>query len=97
MFYVHVLFHIEIISSHSKTFGAEESHIMSDFFNKKFKNENSLINFFSKELSDKKLRLNLSNEILSKYKIYDQDKIIVDKMCLFSHHHRGFVDCLHFV
>ena len=70
----------QIISSHSKTFGAEESHILSDFFNKKFKNENSLINFFSKELFDKDLCSNLSNEILSKYKRYDQDKIIVDKM-----------------
>jgi len=70
----------QIISSHSKTFGAEESHILSDFFNKKFKNENSIINFFSKELLNKDLCLNLSNEILSKYKMYDQDKIIVDKM-----------------
>ena len=83
----------QIISSHSKTFGAEESHILSDFFNKKFKNENSLINFFSKELSDKKLRLNLSNEILSKYKIYHQDKIIVDKMP-FNFRWIGFIKIL---
>ena len=67
-------------SSHSKTFGAEESHVMSDFFIKKFKNKNSLANFFSKELVDKNTCTKLSNEILSKYKMYDQNKIIVDKM-----------------
>ncbi len=83
----------QIISSHSKTFGAEESHIMSDFFNKKFKNENSLINFFSKELFDKDLCLNLSNEILSKYKMYHQDKIIVDKMP-FNFRWIGFIKIL---
>ncbi len=70
----------QIISSHSKTFGAEESHVMSDFFIKKFKNKNSLTNFFSKELVDKNTCTKLSNEILSKYKMYDQNKIIVDKM-----------------
>jgi len=70
----------QIISSHSKTFGAEESHILSDFFNRKFENENSIINFFSNELINKDTRSKLSNEILSKYKMYDQNKIIVDKM-----------------
>ncbi len=83
----------QIISSHSKTFGAEESHILSNFFNKKFKNENSLINFFSKELFDKDLCFNLSNEILSKYKVYDQDKIIVDKMP-FNFRWIGFIKIL---
>ena len=53
---------------------------MSDFFIKKFKNKNSLANFFSKELVDKDTCIKLSNEILSKYKMYDQNKIIVDKM-----------------
>ena len=70
----------QIISSHSKTFGAEESHVMSDFFIKKFKNENSLVNFFSNELVNKDTCSKLSDEILSKYKMYDQNKIIVDKM-----------------
>ena len=70
----------QIISSHSKTFGAEESHVMSDFFIKRFKNQNSLINFFSNELVDKDICSKLSDEILSKYKMYDQNKIIVDKM-----------------
>jgi len=83
----------QIISSHSQTFGAEESHILSDFFNKKFKNENSLINFFSKELSDKDLCFNLSDEILSKYKMYDQNKIIVDKMP-FNFRWIGFIKIL---
>ena len=70
----------QIISSHSKTFGAEESHIISDFFYKKFKNENSIINFFSNELVNKDTCSKLTNEILSKYEMYDQNKIIVDKM-----------------
>ena len=70
----------QIISSHSKTFGAEESHIVSDFFNKKFKNENSIINFYSNELVNKDACSKLSSEILSKYEMYDQNKIIVDKM-----------------
>ena len=70
----------QIISSHSKTFGAEESHIISDFFNEKFKNDNSLKNFLTNELTDKDIRSKLSKEILSKYKMYDQNKIIVDKM-----------------
>ncbi len=70
----------QIISSHSKTFGAEESHVMSDFFIKRFRNENSLVNFFSNELVDEDICSKLSNEILSKYKMYDQNKIIVDKM-----------------
>ena len=70
----------QIISSHSRTFGAEESHVMSDFFIKKFKNSNSLVNFFSNELVNKDTCTQLSNEILSKYEMYDQDKIIVDKM-----------------
>ena len=83
----------QIISSHSKTFGAEESHIMSDFFNKKFKNEDSIENFFSKDLFDKDLYFNLSNEILSKYKMYDQNKIIVDKMP-FNFRWIGFIKML---
>ena len=70
----------QILSSHSKTFGAEESHIISDFFNEKFNNENSLVNFLSNELSDKDTRYKLSREIFAKYKMYDQSKIIVDKM-----------------
>ena len=70
----------QIISSHSKTFGAEESHIITDFFNEKFKNESSLTSFLMNELTDKNVRSKLSEEILEKYKMYDQNKIIVDKM-----------------
>ena len=36
----------QIISSHSRTFGAEESHVMSDFFIKKFKLVNSFVPIF---------------------------------------------------
>ena len=70
----------QILSSHSKTFGAEESHIISDFFNEKFENESSLANFLANDLTDKNVRYKLSEEILEKYKMYDQNKIIVDKM-----------------
>jgi len=70
----------QIISSHSKTFGAEESHIISDFFIQKFQNNSSLLNFFSNELADKNTRSNLAKKILSKYELYDQNRIIVDKM-----------------
>ena len=83
----------QIISSHSKTFGAEESHIMSDFFNDKFKNESSITNFFTNELTDKNIRSKLSEEILEKYKMYDQDKIIVDKMP-FNFRWIGFIKIL---
>ena len=70
----------QIISSHSKTFGAEESHIITDFFDKKFKNKSSFANFLTNELAYKNIRLKLSEEILAKYEMYDQNKIIVDKM-----------------
>ena len=53
---------------------------MSDFFNKKFKHKNSLANFFSNELVNIDTCTKLANEILSKYEMYDQNKIIVDKM-----------------
>ena len=59
----------QIISSHSKTFGAEESHVMSDFFIKKFKDKNSLVNFFSNELVNRDTCTKLANEILSKYEM----------------------------
>ena len=83
----------QIISSHSKTYGAEESHIISDFFNNKFKDEKSITNFFSNEIIDEDTRSKLSDEILSKYKMYDDDKIIVDKMP-FNFRWIGFIKIL---
>ena len=83
----------QIISSHSKTFGAEESDIITDFFNEKFNNKASLVEFFSNELNDKQKRSNLANEILFKYKMYDQEKIIVDKMP-FNFRWIGFIKIL---
>jgi hypothetical protein len=70
----------QIISSHSKVFGAEESHFLSDYFGEKFKDDKSFKNFFTKELINNDLVSKLSNDILSKYKMYDENKIIVDKM-----------------
>ena len=66
---------------------------MCNFFIKRFKYDNSLVNFFSNELFDKNTCYKLSNEILSKYKIYDQDKIIVDKMP-FNFRWIGFIKIL---
>ena len=70
----------QIISSHSKVFGAEESHFLSDYLGEKFKDDKSFKNFFTKELINNDLVSKLSNDILSKYKMYDENKIIVDKM-----------------
>ena len=70
----------QIISSHSKTFGAEESHFLSDYLSEKFKDENSFTQFFTKEVANDDLVLKLSNDIFSNYKMYDENKIIVDKM-----------------
>ena len=70
----------QIISAHSKVFGAEESHILGDFFKSKFKDNVSFVNFSTKELLNEDLVEKLSDEIISKYKMYDENKIIVDKM-----------------
>ena len=85
----------QIISSHSKTFGAEESDIINRFFDGKFinKNKSSLEEFFSNEFNDKKTRSKLAEKILSKYKMYDQNKIIVDKMP-FNFRWVGFIKAL---
>ena len=48
----------QIISSHSKVFGAEESHFLSDYFGEKFKDDKSFKNFFTKEL--------INNDLVSK-------------------------------
>ena len=85
----------QIISSHSKTFGAEESDIINDFFDIKFLNgdKDSLNEFFSNEFANKKTRSNLAEEILSKYRMYDHDKIIIDKMP-FNFRWLGFIKIL---
>ncbi len=70
----------QIISSHSKVFGAEESHFLSAYLEEKFKDEASFTQFFSKELKNKDLISKLSDDILSNYKMYDENKNIVDKM-----------------
>ena len=70
----------QIISSHSKVFGAEESHFLSDYLGNKFKDEKSFTQFFTKEVMNKDIISKLSDEILLNYKMYDDNKIIVDKM-----------------
>lgn len=83
----------QIISAHSKVFGAEESPILGDFFKNKFKEEASFTNFANKELLNEDLVEKLSDEIISKYKMYDENKIIVDKMP-FNFQWIGFIKIL---
>ena len=83
----------QIISSHSKVFGADESHILGDFFKNKLKNDDSFANFSTKILLNEDLVEKLSDEILAKYKMYDENKIIVDKMP-FNFQWIGFIKIL---
>ena len=70
----------QIIASHSKVFGAEESPFASDFFAEKFNNNKNFETFFTKEIFNENLISNMADNIISKYKMYNQNKIIVDKM-----------------
>ena len=70
----------QIISSHSNVYGAEESPFFNNFILQKFKDNNSYDLFFKRDALDKDILQRLSNEILAKYGMYDQNKIIVDKM-----------------
>ena len=69
----------QIIGSHSKVFGVEESNFLDHHLAKKFEDENDFKNFFTNEVSDKNKISKLSEDILSMYKMYDQNKILVDK------------------
>jgi len=69
----------QIIGSHSKVLGVEESDFLYQSLAKKFDDENDFKNFFTNEVFDKNKILKLSEDILSKYRIYDENKIIVDK------------------
>lgn len=69
----------QIIGSHSKVLGVEESGFLYQTLSNKFVDENDFKNFFSSEVFDKGKILKLSEDILSKYKMYDENKIIVDK------------------
>ena len=69
----------QIIGSHSKVLGVEESDFLDQSLAKKFDDENDFKNFFTSEVFDKNKILSLSEDILSKYRMYDENKIIVDK------------------
>jgi len=69
----------QIIGSHSKVLGVEESDFLEQSLAKKFDDENDFKNFFTSEVFDKNKILSLSEDILSKYRMYDENKIIVDK------------------
>jgi len=69
----------QIISSHSKVVGAEESDFLYQSLTNKFVDENDFKNFFASEVFDRAKISKLSDDILSKYRIYHENKIIVDK------------------
>jgi len=69
----------QIIGSHSKVLGVEESGFLYQTLLNKFEYENDFKNFFKSEVFDKTKVLKLSEDILSKYKMHGVNKIIVDK------------------
>ena len=69
----------QIIGSHSKVLGVEESDFLYQSLTKKFDDENDFKNFFTSEVFDQNKILKLSEDILSKYRMYSENKIIVDK------------------
>ena len=69
----------QIISSHSKVLGVEESDFLYDSFARKFDDENDFKNFFTNEVFNQNQLLKISDDILSKYKMYGENKIILDK------------------
>lgn len=83
----------QIISSHSKVFGAGELSILGDFFNKKMKDEVFIKKFFDKNTFNSNETQKLSNEILSLFKQFNSQKIILDKMPL-NYKWIGFIKIL---
>ena len=66
----------QIISSHSKVFGAGELPILRSIFLEKFNDKN----FINEIIENKEsIRDNLRNEILEKFRYYDENLIILDK------------------
>ena len=70
----------QIISSHSKVFGAEESPILNGVISNYFKDDSNYNQFFLNKEFNEDIASKLSDEILFKYKMYDDHKIILDKM-----------------
>ena len=65
----------QIISSHSKVFGAGESPILKNIFVKKFEEQN----FIKNMLNNNDYREKLKSEIIDLFKQYNKDQIILDK------------------
>ena len=64
----------QIISSHSKVFGAGESPILKNIFVKKFEEQN----FIKNMLNNNDYKEKLKNEIIDLFKQYNKDQIILD-------------------
>lgn len=69
----------QIISSHSKVFGAGELSILLDFFSDKIFDSKFLKNFFDNDKSNQSFRNNIAQELLNLFKENDKNKIILDK------------------
>ena len=68
----------QIISSHSKVYGAGELTILSNFLSKKL-NDNNFKNLFSDIKKNEQHLKRISNDLLSYFKEYNQNQIILDK------------------
>ena len=69
----------QIISSHSKVFGAGELTILRSTFLNKMNDTNFLDGIIGNKEENKIYRKKIINEILSKFKYYDKSSIILDK------------------
>ena len=69
----------QIISSHSKVFGAGESPILKNVFSKKFEEHNFIKKMINLGSNQDIFKSNLKNELLNLFKQYDNNLIILDK------------------
>lgn len=69
----------QIISSHSGVFGAGESPILKNVFVKKFEEKNFINKMINLKNNDDEFREKLRNELLTMFKQYDSNLIILDK------------------
>lgn len=68
----------QIVSSHSKVYGAGELPILTNYLSKKLYDEEFRILFLNPENNKEKIR-NIADDILRYFKEYDQNQIILDK------------------
>jgi len=69
----------QIISSHSKVFGAGELSILLDFFSDKIFDNKFLKDFFNNDKNTPSLKNDIAKQLLNLFKENDKNKIILDK------------------